>query len=109
MSAYYDQRWKKRKIHRVLKKGIYGFAQINDPVYGCEKDRVVTRDEDNPKIIPQKGKIDKIVSFFYHTCEGEGARNIQPTIKRFYTGISIKDTINPLQLFVEKCQVFSQN
>ena len=40
--------------------------------------------------IPQKGEIDKIVSFFYHTYKGEGARKIQPRIKRFYTGISIK-------------------
>ena len=44
MSVYYDQRWKK-KIHRVLNKGIYGFAYINYPVYGCEKDRIVTTDE----------------------------------------------------------------
>ena len=79
-----------KKIYRVLKKGIYGFAHINDPVYGCEKDRVVTTDEGNPKIVPQKGEIDKIVSFFHHTYKGEGARKIQPRIKRFYTGISIK-------------------
>ena len=59
-------------------------------MYGCEKDRVVTTDEGNPKIVPQKGEIDKIVSFFYHTYKGEGARKIQPRIKRFYTGISIK-------------------
>ena len=59
-------------------------------MYGCEKDRVVTTDEENPKIVPQKGEIDKIVSFFYHTYKGEGARKIQPRIKRFYTGISIK-------------------
>ena len=86
MSVYYDQRWK--KIHRVLNKGIYGFAHIYDPVYGCEKDRV--KDEENPKIVPQKGEIDQIVSFFYHTYKGEGARKIQPRIKRFFTGISIK-------------------
>ena len=79
-----------KKTYRVLKKGIYGFAHINDPVYGCEKDRVVTTNEENPKIVPQKGEIDKIVSFFYHTYKGEGARKIQPRIKRFYTGISIK-------------------
>ena len=34
-----------KNICRVLKKGIYGFAHINDPVYGCEKDRVVTTDK----------------------------------------------------------------
>ena len=79
-----------KKIYRVLKKGLYGFAHINDPVYSCEKDRVVTTDEGNPKIVPQKGEIDKIVSFFYHTYKGDGARKIQPRIKRFYTGISIK-------------------
>ena len=66
MSAYHEQWWKKY-IYRVLKKGIYGFAEINDPVYGCEKDRVVTTNEENPKIVPQMGEIDKIVSFFYHT------------------------------------------
>ena len=81
---------KKIYIYRVLKKGIYGFAHIKDPVYGCEKDRVVTTHEENPKIVPQKGEIDKIVSFFYHTYKDEGARKIQPRIKRFYTGVSIK-------------------
>ena len=79
-----------KKIYRILKKGIYGFAHINNPVYGCEKDRVVTTDEENREIVPQKGQTDKIVSFFYHTYKGEGARKIQPRIKRFYTGISIK-------------------
>ena len=77
-------------IYRVLKKGIYGSAHINDPVYGCEKDCVVTTDEENPKIVPQKGEIDEIVSFFYHTHKDEGVRKIQRKIKRFYTGISIK-------------------
>ena len=62
----------------------------NDPVYGCEKDRITTTDEENPKIVPQTGEIDKIVSFFYHTYKGEGARKMQPRIKRFYTGMSIK-------------------
>ena len=59
-------------------------------MYGCEKDRVVAADEKNPKIVPQKGEIDKIVSFFYNTYKGEGAQKMQPRIKRFYTGISIK-------------------
>ena len=57
---------------------------------GCEKDGAVTTDEENKKIVPQKGGINKIVSFFYHTYKGDGARKVQPRIKRFYTGISIK-------------------
>ena len=69
-----------KKIYRILKKGIYGFAHINDPVYRCEKDRVITTDEENPKIIHQKDEIDKIVSFFYHLYKDEGARKIQPRI-----------------------------
>ena len=44
MSASYEQRWK--KIYLVLKKGIYEFARINDPVYSSEKDGVVTTDEE---------------------------------------------------------------
>ena len=56
-----------KKNYRVLKEGICKFARINDPVYGCEKDRVITTDKENPKIVPQKGKTDKTVSFFYHT------------------------------------------
>ena len=52
-------------------------------MYGCEKDAVTT-DEENPKIVPQKGEIDKIVSLFYHTYKGEGARKMQLRIKRFY-------------------------
>ena len=35
----------KKNIYQVLKKGIYEFARTNDPVYGWEKDRVVTTDE----------------------------------------------------------------
>ena len=83
-----------KQIYRVLKKVICEFARINDPVYDCIKDRVVTTDEENPKIIPRKGEIDKIVSFFYHTYKGEGAEKIQPRIKWFYTGISINESKN---------------
>ena len=59
-------------------------------MYSCEKDRVFITDEGNPKKVPQKGEIDKIVSFFYHKYKGDGARKIQPRMKRFYTDISIK-------------------
>ena len=59
-------------------------------MYGCEKDRAVTTGEENRKIVPQIGETDKIVSFIYHTYQGESAQRIQPRIKRFYTGISIK-------------------
>ena len=46
-------------------------------MYGCKKDRVVTTEEENPKIVPQKAEIDKMVSFFYHTYKGQGARNLE--------------------------------
>ena len=46
---------------------------MNAPVYGCEKERVATTDKENPKILPQKGEIDNVVSFFYHTYKGEDA------------------------------------
>ena len=59
-------------------------------MHGSEKDRVVTTDEGNLKIVPQKGEIDKIVSFLYHMYKGEDTRKMQPRITRFYTGISIK-------------------
>ena len=88
MSAYYEQR--RKKIYRLLKKGIYEFTRITDPVYGCEKESAVATDKENPKIVLLKGEIDKIVSFFCHTYKREGARKIQPRIKRFYTGISSK-------------------
>ena len=61
MSVYYEQGWK--EIYRVPKKGLYEFAHINDPVYGCGKDGVATTDEENPKKITQKEEIDQIVSF----------------------------------------------
>ena len=80
----------KKYIYQIRKKGIYEFAHINDSVYGCEKDCVVTANEENPKLVTQRDEMDKIVSFFYHTYKGEGARKIKPRIKRFYTGISIK-------------------
>ena len=55
MSAYYEQR--RKNMYLVLKKGIYEFARIKDPVYSSEKDRVVTADEENPEIVPQKVKL----------------------------------------------------
>ena len=58
-----------KNIYWVLKKSIYEFTHINYPVYSCEKDRVITTDEGNPKIVPQKGEIDKIVSFFYYSIK----------------------------------------
>ena len=63
---------------------------MNDPVYGCEKSRVVTTDEENPKIAPQQDEIDQIVSFFCHTYKGEAERKIQPRIKKLYSDIGIK-------------------
>ena len=45
----------KKYIYRVLKKGIYGFTRINNPVNGCEEDCAVTPNEENPKTVPQKG------------------------------------------------------
>ena len=62
ISVYYNQRWKKK--HHVLNKDIYGFAPINYPVYGFEKDRVVTADDENQKVVPQKGEIDKRLHSF---------------------------------------------
>ena len=51
----------------------------------------------------KKVKLDKTVSFFYHTfiipfIKGKSARKIQPTIKRFYTAISIKRIQNQIDL-----------
>ena len=54
-----------KKIYRILKKGIHGFVRINDPVYGREKDRVVTTDEQNPKLVPQKGETDSFILLSY--------------------------------------------
>ena len=45
----------KKNVYRVLKKGIYGFTRINDPLNGCEEDCVVTPNEENPKTVTQKG------------------------------------------------------
>ena len=80
----------KKYIYQIQKKGIYEFAHINDSVYGCKKDCVVTANEENPKLVTQRDEMDKIVSFFYHIYKGEGERKIKPRIKRFYTDISIK-------------------
>ena len=77
-----------KKIYRILKKKICDFTRIDDPV----SDLVVTADEENSKLLLQESEIDKIVSFFYHTYKGKRARKIQPRVKRFYTGTSIKQT-----------------
>ena len=79
----------RKKIYRILKKGIYGFNRTNDPVYGCEKDRVVTTGEENPKIKPQKGEINKTVLVFYYKYKSEAMSEVS-RVKWFYTGISIK-------------------
>ena len=86
MSVYYEQRWK--KIYQILKKRICDFTRINDPV--C--DLAVTTDGENSKLVLQESDIDKTVSFFYHIYKGKGARKIQPRVKRFSTGTSIKQT-----------------
>ena len=85
MSTHYEQRW---KTFIGFHKKVYEYARINNSVYGCGKDCVVTTDEEDPKIVPQKGEINKTVSFFYHTYTGDVS--IQPRTKRLYTSISIK-------------------
>ena len=47
-------------------------------------------DEESSKIVPQKGEIDKIVSFFHHAYKDEAARKIQSRIIRFCADLSIK-------------------
>ena len=41
-------------------------------------------------MVPRKGEVEDIISLFYNTFKGEGARKLFHRIRRHYTGISIK-------------------
>ena len=79
-----------KKVYHFLKKGIFTFSCIYDPVYSRENDRIVTREKEATMIVPRKGEVDDIISFFYNAFKGEGARKLFPRIRRHYTVISIK-------------------
>ena len=80
-----------KKTYHFLKKGIFTFSCIYDPVYsGRETDRIVTREKEATKIVPRKDEVDDIISFFYNAFRGEGARKLFRRIRWHYTGISIK-------------------
>ena len=74
-----------KKVCHFLRKGIFTFSCIYDPVYSRETDRIVTREKETTKIVPQKDEIDDIISFFYNAFKGEGARKLFPRIRRHYT------------------------
>ena len=80
----------KKKVYNFLRKGIFTFSCIYDPVYSRETDRIVTRKKGGTKIVPRKDEIDHIISLFYSAFKGEGERKLFPRIRRYYTGISIK-------------------
>ena len=80
----------KKKVYHFLKKGIFTFSCIYDPVYSRENDQIVTREKEATKIVPRKDEVDDVISFFYSAFKGEGARRLFPRIRRDYTGISIK-------------------
>ena len=88
MSPQYEQQQK--KVYYFLKKSIFTFSCIYDPVYSRETDRIVTRKKGGTKIVPRKDEIDHIISLFYSAFKGEGERKLFPRIRRYYTGISIK-------------------
>ena len=79
-----------KKVYHFLKKGIFTFSCIYDPVYSRENDRIATREKEATMIVPRKGEVDDIISFFYNAFKGEGARKLFPRIRRHDTGISIK-------------------
>ena len=79
-----------KKVYHFLKKGTFTFSCIYDPVYSRENDRIVTREKEATMIVPRKGEVDDIISFFYNAFKGEGARKLFPRIRRHCTGISIK-------------------
>ena len=79
-----------KKVYYFLKKGIFTFSCIYDPVYSRETDGIVTSEKGATKIVPRRDEVDDIISFFYNAFKGEGARKLFPRIRRHYTGISIK-------------------
>ena len=79
-----------KKVYHFLKKGTFNFSCIYDPVYSRENDRIVTREKEATMIVPRKGEVDDIISFFYNAFKGEGARKLFPRIRRHCTGISTK-------------------
>ena len=73
-----------KKKYWIIKKGSYDFAHVIYRFFFFKTD------EGNSKIVPQKGEIDKIVSFFHHAYKNKAARKIQSRIIRFCAGLSIK-------------------
>ena len=88
MSPQYEQQQK--KVYYFLKKSIFTFSCIYDPVYSRETDRIVTREKGGAKIVSPKDEVDDIISFFYSAFKGEGECKLFPRIRLYYTGISIK-------------------
>ena len=71
-----------KKVYYFLKKGIFTFSCIYDPVYSRETDGIVTSEKGATKIVPRRDEVDDIISFFYNTFKGEGAREPSPGIRR---------------------------
>ena len=90
LKCHHNMSRSEKKVYHFLKKGIFTFSCIYDPVYSRETDRIVTREKEETKIVPRKDEVDDIISFFYNAFKGEGARKLFPRIRRHYTGISIK-------------------
>ena len=66
---------------------------LSQPQYEIFTHPRVRKSQQMTKIQKQhlkKGGIDEIVSFFYDTYKGEGAREIQPRTKRFSSDTSLK-------------------
>ena len=79
-----------KKVYQFLKKGIFTFSCIYDPVYSRENDLIVATEKEATIIMPRKDEVDDIISFFYNAFKGEGARKLFPRIRRHYPGISIQ-------------------
>ena len=85
-----------KKVYHFLKKGTFNFSCIYDPVYSRENDRIVTREKEATMIVPRKGEVNDIISFFYNAFKGEGAGKLFPRIRRHSLEQALKEFKNGL-------------
>ena len=79
---------KERRIYRIIKKGVLKSSKVFDIVNNVEKITSIAEHKGKMKIVPKKSEVKNIISFFYKTYKGEGARKLECRIKNHYTAIS---------------------
>lgn len=76
---------KEKRIYNVLRKGVTCKIAWN-PVKKTKENRLNIQHQ----IIPRSSEVNAIISFFYNSYKGEGARKLYARIKSHFTSIGTK-------------------